>query len=205
MYIRQKKVGAKASRAAASNTPGKHSRVAQFRILFDGRQVKLTRLLRRATGDEERVILANWGWSKTQHNFASGILGLTARERLFEAIGSASSQVKNPPALYSAANLMFLTKASGRLPTLYFRSGNQSGRIRQQHGAGSKVDREVNKVDYFFSSKSSMKKFFKAALKAAEHGRRFNPRLARYGASLAPGAGNFHFEIVQYSILMIAQ
>ena len=177
------------------NAQGRSSQTVQRRIFLDGQEAPLQKLLSQAKDAKERVILANWGWSDTKHNFESRKNGPKARQRLIEAIASAKSQAKDVSSLYSASNLMFLTKASGRLPTLYFRSGNESGRIRQQHGGGPRVVSETNKIDYFFSDESQKKKFHKAAKYAMDNGKKFKPRLSKYSASLVPGADNFHFEV----------
>lgn len=191
MYTRKKEARKKTSRAAAHQG----SQPVQRRILLDGRAVVLADYLRRARDPKERVILSNWGWSKTDHNFQSTKDGTSAKQRLLAALASARSQVKDVPALYSASNLMFLTKAGGRMPTLYFKSGSDSGRIRQQHGGGPKVVREKNKTDYFFTDQKKMHKFYKAAKYARKNDQNFKPRLSKYGASKVPGADNFHIEV----------
>ncbi|MDA1011009.1 MAG: hypothetical protein O2888_06000 [Chloroflexi bacterium] len=69
----------------------------------------------------ERVIFTIWNWSTTTHDFVRDSR-TNAAAKLVKAITDASTQVVDPPALYSAANLRFLTSAAGRLPTLYFTS-----------------------------------------------------------------------------------
>jgi len=170
------------------------NRAVQRRIQLDGTDADLSRLLKQASDMKERVILANWGWSDTEHNFKKS-KKLSARQKLTEAVKSAKSQVVDVPALYSAGNLKFLTKAAGRLPTLYFESGNESGRIRQQHGSGPKVVGQTGKTDYFFSDEDGLSRFEADARKARKDKVAFNPDLANYNATLTPTADYFHYEV----------
>jgi hypothetical protein len=152
----------------------------------------------------ERVILANWGWSLTEHNFVTSSRG-SAQEKLDKAVTAAKAQVIDVPPLYSAANLMFLTQGADRLPTLYFKSGNQSGRIRQQHGSGPVVIDQTDKVDYFFPSRDKMEHFYTAAVDARTNKTDFAPDLSTYGATLTPKAGHYHFEVTYKSGRKIAK
>ncbi|MEX2228524.1 MAG: hypothetical protein WEB13_02695 [Dehalococcoidia bacterium] len=176
----------------ASARPG--NAVVRRKIELDGTEADLAGLLKQASDMKERVILANWGWSQVMHDFESSDK-VTAAEKLDEAVASAKSQAQDVPALYSAANLAFLTKGEGRLPTLYFISGATSGRIRQQHGSGPAVISQSDKTDYFFNDQKKMRSFQRAARDARSHRAAFNPNLGDYGATTVPTAGYFHFEV----------
>lgn len=188
-----------------SGLAGQGNKVVQRRIQFNGVDVDLGSLLKRAKDMKERVILANWGWSDIVHNFRRSKKHKTPRKALVKAVESAKSQVKDVPPLYKAGNLMFLTKAGGRLPTLYFRSGNDSGRIRQQHRSGPMVGRETNKIDYFFPDKARMDKFGAATKKARAKDKAFKPWLWRYKAKLTPRAGYSHYEVTYKGSKKIAK
>lgn len=84
----------------------------------------------------QRAILQTWADAATIHNFtASG--GHTAWGKIPIAVVRAENSPAAPPPLFTAANLLFITQAGGgRLPTLYFTGGGQTGRLRQQHGSG---------------------------------------------------------------------
>lgn len=169
--------------------------VTQRVIKLDGADINTARLLAEAADMAEKIIIANWDWSQTVHNFTTNKKrNLSAKQKLLNAVQLAKSQVKDVPALFSAANLKFLTKAEGRLPTLYFVQGAHSGRLRQQHGSGPAVLSEVNKIDYFFASKSKMRKFQAIAVQAMTKGEDFNPDLNAYEATSVPTAGYAHFE-----------
>jgi len=176
----------------ASARPG--NGVVRRKIQLDGTEADLGGLLKQASDMKERVILANWGWSQVMHNFESSDT-VTAAEKLEEAVASAKSQAQDVPALYSAANLAFLTKREGRLPTLYFISGATSGRIRQQHGSGPAVISQSDKTDYFFNDQKKMRLFQRAARDERSRRAAFNPNLGDYGATTVPTAGYFHFEV----------
>ena len=183
-------------------TPGQE--VIQRRILFDGKQVEIGKQLSRASDMKERVIIANWDWSQTDHDFVTTKRG-TSQDKLDKAVASAKAQVVDVPPLYSASNLMFLTHGSDRLPTLYFKSGNLSGRIRQQHGSGPVVIDQTDKVDYFFPSKDKMDLFYDATADARTKKADFNPDLSTFEATLTPTAGYYHFEVTYKSGRKIAK
>jgi hypothetical protein len=134
--------------AATPKRSGGAREVTQRRIKLNGQDVVLGDLLKKVDDEKARLVLANWGWSPMEHDFVAGS-PKAAEAKLFSAVESAKTQEVNPPDLYRAANLKFLTKAGGRLPTLYFSSGNHSGRIRQQHGSGPAV------IDQMTSSRAS--------------------------------------------------
>jgi hypothetical protein len=177
---------------------GQGNNVVQRQIQLNGVDASFGSLVKYAKDLNELVILANWSGSSIVHDFRTtgrGRSRKTARKKLKEALASAKSQVLDVPPLYSASNLKFLTKASGRLPTLYFKSGNDSGRIRQQHPSGPKVVRETNKIDYFFPDKARMRKFGAAAKKARKKRKAFKPWLWWYKAKLTPTANYSHYEV----------
>lgn len=172
----------------------KPAAVVQRVLQVNGKNVNLGMLLDHADDMNESVILANWDWSKTVHNFEA-TTRQEAYAKLYQAIGAAKSQVVDPPALYVAANLKFLTNASGRLPTLYFISGSLSGRIRQQHGSGPAGISQSGKVDYFFANHDKLQQFQQAAQLARSEGKDFTTDVGTYAGSLNPTAGNYHLEI----------
>ncbi len=182
------------ARMLKSEIKRQENKVVQRRIMLDGVAANLSSLLQQANDATERVIIANWGWSKTEHNFVTSG-EVSAQQKLAEAIASAKSRSVNVPALYSTSNLKFLTKAESRLPTLYFKSGENSGRIRQQHGSGPAVIAETNKTDYFFPGKGDVSKFGRAAKEAKQRNTAFNPTLSTYNATLTPTADYFHYEV----------
>ena len=168
----------------------------QRRIMFDGELVKLAALFSKVEDKHARTILMNWGKSGTEHDFVSD-RSKSAEDKLFAAVKSAQGQSPDPGALYKAANLKFLTKAEGRLPTLYFSSGNHSGRIRQQHGSGPVIIDQHDKVDYFFKSQAGMNLFFAGARRAMKEKKVFDMDVRQAGidGSLTPATGDFHLEV----------
>jgi hypothetical protein len=179
---------------AGQGTENAQRSVVQRRLLVQDGEVNLSLLLKLAPDMATRVIIANWAWSDTPHNFSSV-------EKLFEAINAARLKSKDVPALYSSDNLEFLTQTPGRLPTLYFKSGINSGRIRQQHGSGPAVIAETYKKDYFFEDNADKSNFAEAASAA----RRANPKLTfhpnsddpetYFNVKLDPTEGDYHCEV----------
>ena len=181
----------------AQRKKGAEKKTIQRKILLDGNEANLGDLLKDAKDMKERVILANWGWADEEHDFkTSKKKKLGAKEVLKNAVSSAKSYVESVPALYTAANLKFMTKDSGRLATLYFINGNQSGRIRQQHGSGPLVKDQTGKKDYFFSDKQKMNAFL-AAAKEASKNRKSEPVLSSFGGTNRPTNGAFHLEVTR--------
>lgn len=178
---------------------GREDKVVQREILLDGKEADFDGLLGQTDDDRKQVVLMNWHLSETKHDFKkdSGYpdSGKSASEILFEAVDSAARHVKDPPELYTKSNLRFLTQAVGRLPTLYFVRGDLSGRIRQQHRKGPKVESERNKKDYFFSNKDDMGRFHKSARSARKARQKFDVNVEEFGGTLKPTDGFFHLEL----------
>jgi hypothetical protein len=169
--------------------------VIQAKILLNGEEAKLEDLLAQWENDEAaQNILTNWSKSEIPHNFEDGQKG-TAKQALATAVKSAKKRSKEAPALYKKENLKFLTKDENRLPTLYFKSGNDSGRIRQQHKSGPEVIAETYKVDYFFPKNEDKTKFSNAASKAKNGKVAFKPNLEDYNATLEIKDGYYHAEV----------
>ena len=83
-----------------------------------------------ALTDEQTEILQSWHASGTLHDFSNW-------NKIPEALRRAAAMAANPPpALFVAANLLFITQDPDRLATYYFNGGGQTGRLRQQHGSG---------------------------------------------------------------------
>jgi hypothetical protein len=175
------------SRSEASAPRLNRSPVLQRTIKVDGKEYSTAKLWKAILSKKARVIAANWALSSIDHDFRSV-------DKLGEALAKAMAQTKAPPALFQAANLKFLTKADERLPTLYFKSGGNSGRLRQQHGSGPAVVEESGKVDYFFASKRVMK-YFSSRLYAWGNRDRVERRLVKYGGTTTPTAGYAHLEV----------
>lgn len=172
--------------------------VIQRTIRLNGKAAILDHL-KQGKSERHRGILDTWHNSNTVHDF-EGETDDDALNDLHEAVGSASAQPTDVPALYSSQNLKFLTRAGGREPTLYFGSADgRSGRIRQQHPAGPKVASQVNKRDYFFEQESDLDDFDRRAMKAWKRDRRFNPRKLRRKKALAfssrPRQDAYHYEV----------
>ncbi|HEU0054759.1 MAG TPA: hypothetical protein VFQ39_16345 [Longimicrobium sp.] len=163
------------------------SGVVQRVIHIEGRKAKRKQLSKGRSKDEKRI-LKHWRKSNTVHDF-------TRPEHLDDALASAVGQPAEPPDLYGAGNLAFLTEADNRLPTLYFKEGNTSGRLRQQHGHGPKAASETNKRDYFFRKKKDLDKFHKAARKARRKGKKFDPWGIRWGFHKTPRHDDYHHEV----------
>ena len=70
-------------------------------------------------------------------------------------------------ALYEVKNIQFATAAAGRYPTLYFRSADGTGRLRQTHdaGAGLITVASANHAEAFDSDQKKLK-HLKAILQA---------------------------------------
>jgi hypothetical protein len=148
-----------------------------------------------AGNETERAVLREWMHSHIPHHFADEAKLAAALQR---AAGWHSERPQ-PPALFRRANLLFLTKAEGREPTLYFAQGNQSGRIRQQHPYGAGSFHEENDVHYFFAQAADAQRFRRRAksartqtanarafLEQADHGIPF---------TTTPRAGAHHAEV----------
>lgn len=91
-------------------------------------------------------ILQSWSDSGTLHNFRPS-QGRTGWDKVPLALGRANAMPNNaPPALFTAANLRFITQSGNRLATYYFSTGGQTGRLRQQHKSGplAEIDPQVN-------------------------------------------------------------
>lgn len=87
------------------------------------------------------LILQSWINTATIHNFIP-THGYTAWENLYRALVRVAAMPFAIPPLFTAPNLLFITHQVGRLPTLYFLGGGQTGRLRQQHDTGplAKID-----------------------------------------------------------------
>lgn len=142
-------------------------------------------LITYAKEGREMQILGNWVWSKTRHEF-------TNEEKLRKAIKMAKESPDNKPNLYKKENLKFLTKAKDRAPTLYFKDGDNSGRMRQQHGSGPMQKSQTGKEDYFFDTKETAASFKRTASNNKADEKEFVPSNA---VSTTPENGQYHVEI----------
>ena len=162
-------------------------------IELDGVVADKGQLQDKVADKAEKDIIANWGQSEIVHKFKTNRTK-NAEENLETAINNAKKQAVDVPALFSAANLKFLTQAEDRLPTLYFKQNNDSGRLRQQHGSGPGVFTESNKTDYFFPDKDNKQKFAEKARSAMKK-TVFNPDLIEFKAVTIPTQGYEHYEV----------
>ena len=147
---------------------GRGTAVIQRVIKLNGQQLSDDEVAQHGADATERTILANWAASDVEHRF-------TKARHLKKAVASVKTKPTDASDLYKKANLKFLTKADNRLPTLYFKSGDDSGRLRQQHGKGPKVGSETNKKDYFFENSAHLDTFEAAAKDAKANDRAFDP------------------------------
>ncbi len=95
----------------------------------------------------------------------------------------------NPPALFSAANLQFTTKAAGRTPTFYFDDGNQTGRLRTDHSNGPNIYVDAYRRSHFFFPSASLRATFKENLAAGQ------TLAEQEGTPATRTAGSFHYEV----------
>lgn len=63
--------------------------------------------------------------------------------------------------VYQEDNFIFATKEDGRLPTLYFRTNHGSGRLRQEHKHGPKIQDITKHISHaFFKTKKQQVDFY---------------------------------------------
>ena len=93
------------------------------------------------------------------------------------------------PALFSASNLQFTTKAAGRTPTFYFDDGSKTGRLRTDHANGPNIYVDAYRRSHFFFSSASTRSTFKANLAAGQ------TLAEQEGAPATRTAGSFHYEV----------
>ncbi|KFA94835.1 hypothetical protein Q664_00250 [Archangium violaceum Cb vi76] len=142
---------------------------------------------------EAQKVLRTWIRSNTKHEFKDF-------DALKKAVRHASKQPATRPSLFTVQNLEFVTKADAREATLYFMKGDLSGRIRQQHPSGPKVEQESNKVDYCFNKREDLKAFEKLAKKTRRKGKG-ESKLKRLAAEkqlnirTEPADEDYHFEV----------
>ncbi|MEM8637675.1 MAG: hypothetical protein AAGG51_02485 [Cyanobacteria bacterium P01_G01_bin.54] len=128
----------------------------QRRVLFNGTPATYKEVQPFATPQHE-LVYANWDTAELDHNFEDSKNKGTALNRLRKALSIAANQSAEKPALYSLRYYLFKTKGEGREPTLYFRKGKLTGRLRQQHKGGPTIKWEKNKTDYFLKTKDDAK------------------------------------------------
>lgn len=173
---------------------GPGANVVQRVIKVNGKISRPTR-----SNPAEQAIVKNWIASRIEHNFA-GRTSDQATKALDRAIQDAATHGKVAPPLFCANNLKFLTQDPSRLPTLYFKSGNESGRIRQQHPSGPAVITQVNKIDYFFPAQATSDSFYDKAKQAMKDSQVFPRDPRRYtGARPEPAFGDYHIEVTYKS------
>lgn len=101
----------------------------------------------------------------------------------------------SPGRVYRQENLRFATKAPGREPTLYFRTSHGSGRLRQQHPRGPKIQDIVKHTSHaFFATKRARKEFRRDFKRTDKTRRAFRELRARHAGKHTPIAGYHHYE-----------
>ncbi|GEM_PF-4298429 len=173
----------------------------QRRIYFNNTEANLSEVFSVVPYGKKRVIASNWHWAKMIHKFEADT-DSEAKDKLIAAIDKVADQSSEPPSLFQQSNLMFVTKASGRQPTLYFRQGNDTGRLRQQHPSGPTLAQETNKTDYFFQSQEAARQFagyarnvYKRQRKGENARLNINSFKRRYDITTVPATGMYHFEL----------
>jgi len=101
----------------------------------------------------------------------------------------------NPPEkVYTSQNLRFATHEQGRLPTLYFRTSHGSGRLRQEHPSGPKVqDVRMHTSHAFFPTLQAQEQFSQRFTKGMTR-QEFRDLRRELGGRHTPTEGYHHFE-----------
>ena len=165
--------------------------VAQRVVKLDGKTLDDKDVDKYAKDPKEKAILMNWMKSKTEHNFEA-YSNASPQESLQIALQEAKSKPEETPDLYKKDNLKFATETDHRLPTLYFKNGNESGRLRQQHPEGPLEDHHTNQFHYFFENEEDAVNFDEAAFQAMEKDQVFRPA---YNYKETPANGDYHVEV----------
>lgn len=101
----------------------------------------------------------------------------------------------SPDRVYRPENLRFATKAPGREPTLYFRTSHGSGRLRQQHPRGPKIQGIVKHTSHAFFAHKKARKEFRREFKSSDKTRRaFRELRAKHAGKHTPTARYYHYE-----------
>ena len=163
--IAQPKIASAPARMAPKTSHRVNSLTIQRQIMLDDSETFWDEIMNlpfaHHLGDVEQEILRRWVNQRTIHRFTSDPRS-TAVAKLFAAAEEAAGLVAKGQAvndLFQAKNLKFITKDPNREPTLYFRFGEQSGRLRQTHGGGPKIGMEVHKTDFFYSNEKDLDEF----------------------------------------------
>ncbi|UAA38690.1 hypothetical protein KIH87_18835 [Paraneptunicella aestuarii] len=102
-----------------------------------------------------------------------------------------------PQQVYRSENLRFATQEGTRQPTMYFRTDHGSGRLRQEHDSGPKVqDIRKHTTHAFFKTKDQQVAFHRD-LRAQGTGltrTQYRELRAHHGGHHTPREGYFHHE-----------
>lgn len=139
----------------------------QRKILLDGQEIYWDQIMALPFAghldDDQKMILMNWADQRTKHKFISDSdQRRTAAAKMFEAAARVAALLPRGNTvvnLYRKENLKFITKTPDRKPTLYFISGDQSGRLRQTHGSGPMLGLEEGKTDFFYKDMADLRQF----------------------------------------------
>lgn len=139
-----------------------------------------------------RTILSAWVSSPLQHDFSRYKSLAKALTRAAAMRGEDGGEV---PALFRAAHHIFTSRSGDRPPTLYFRSGDTTGRLRSQHPTGplAKIDASTSHRLFFASDVDRQN----AREYVRRHGRpRLTPiNLAAFNTVWVPTIGHLILEI----------
>ena len=97
--------------------------------------------------------------------------------------------------VYKSENLRFATHEEGRQPTLYFRTSHGSGRLRQEHPSGPKVqDIRMHTSHAFFATKKERDDFAEVFKSGGMSRGDFRSKRSVHGGHHTPFEGAHHFE-----------
>lgn len=116
------------------------------------------------------------------------------QNKTIDAVSQVSQRLEgddlvNLPALFSASNLQFTTKAAGRTPTFYFDDGAQTGRLRTDHTNGPAIYTDAYRRSHFFFPSKSLRATFKQNLADGQ------TLAEQEGTPATRTAGSFHYEV----------
>jgi len=153
--------------------------------------------------DLQEAVLKRWVALRTRHNFTTDTRS-SAEAKLFAAAVRVAALMLQGDAiskLFTADNLKFITQDNDRKPTLYFKSGEQSGRFRQTHGSGPTINMEEGKTDFFYKNEADWRAFHQKMSNARRNGE--EPGFLDWQWALqfhGPGTeetGDYHLEVTR--------
>lgn len=192
---------------SAKNTGRAPAAVLQRSIKLDGQEKYWDQIMdfpfASHLSTDAKTILKRWADQQTIHKFVSDSRS-TAAAKLFAAAEEAADLITKGDTvvkLFNAQNLKFITKTPDRKPTLYFISGDQSGRLRQTHGSGPKLGMEQGKTDFFYTNEADLRTFHEKM--SSKRKAREAPGLWEWTSelllhnSMTAQEGDFHLEVTR--------